>query len=371
MSEERNGSRHLLHLRPARKTPHYLLPQGKRTFSKFVSRVRRSSRSHDSRCVFVVSDNGKRCGERSQGCHAISKANVVVPLAGNRDRVVDFTWGFEEWSRVFLPSNPGKPVSLWTEEWIEPAYPGKDEATKTGFGCNFHDRSAFGQLDGATSINVNNKALTFEVAHRALLYTNSRLRQIYGLFSYRTAKRQLLSYGLSDQVPVLKVQSEAINLAYRVIRQEVTRIGKLRYIYKDNLDSIPIEMLVWTQPFRSDLKFAATGLIDSSDTFLIVLPDAEDSELHQLTTIQFERRDGVQSQVAEELLSLASQSTDSPKGWIALFQHILLTGSCTIASIDSYERLKRPDIFLIKSALKEMTQSSWMERLFQRKRTPG
>ncbi len=331
---KRRGWKHLLHLSPTRKTSHYLLPQGKQEFGRFLSRARRLSRRHDNRCVFVVSDNGRRCGEKSQGCHALSKSKVVEPLAGKNEKVVDFSWGVPEWGRIFLPSNQGQPVELWSEKEFAPTCTGRNDVTKTGFGCNPHDSNAFQILDGSASIDSKNKALLFLVAYRALLYTNSRLRQVYRLFDYKDLRKRIIRYRLLDQLPHLKNQRELLEKVNESVRNEVNRLGRIHYLYKDKLDSIPIDLTSRSQLFRSKLKFASTGLIDSTDTFHIILPHGDDPELHQLTIIQLDRPERTQSQEADNILSLAEQCLENSTNWITLFQHVLFTGSCTIASID-------------------------------------
>ena len=157
--------------------------------------------------------------------------------------------------------------------------------------------------------------------------------------------------------------------ASKAIHSQIIRLGKLQFDYVDNLDEIPLSLITQSVQFRSSLRFASCGLIDSVDTFAIILPDPSDLNLHQLITIQIERPDGAVSGETEAFISSAESCKENPDNWIKIFREILIRSACVVGSPDSYENLKPEERIMIKSAIKDSTQATWMERIFQKKQS--
>ena len=359
---------------------YHLRSKDKGPFQEDMARYVENGYAEDSRCMIVVSDEGKECGEpsrrkrpggrhtRYQGCHTLSKKNVIYPLAGRNEKVVDFTWHIQEWVRFFLHHDEMHRARLWSAQEFEPPRTGKDDATKFGFACNAHDNRAFDLLDKAAIIDTDDRALVFQAAHRTLLYSASQFRQVEWILNDRQMNELASTHDPSSEAvkswEAYKVYFDTLG---RRIGRERARLGKMWLEYQDNLDEVPISLACQSVDFRSNLRFAACMLLDDVNVSAIILPYPGSSNLHQLTIIQVGAESETETPSSNAARKLADVARGAHDAWIRVLEDAFHAQGCVVASEDSYEKLKPDERLQLKRSFRDGIQVDNLERVFQTK----
>lgn len=359
---------------PVKRSGYHLLPSGKEEIQEDLGHIRDRMISRDSLCMFTVSDTGRRCKKitrtkEAQGCHTISESKVLTPLADKDGSVLDFTWSVREWERLFLTSSSSDPVHLWDIKDFEPQYAGTGQATKAGYACNYHDGKGFRRLDAVETIDPDNREIVFLAGFRTLMHATSCLRQVYWILADEDTNNRVRAYGLPADKFYWRRYRNAFLSVGKTLHGQLTTFGKLQHTYEENLEAIPVQMSIQTEQFHSNLRFAASALLDAPDAFAIVLPEPAYPTLHQLTIIQFEREEGTVGRAAQTLTSLAQSCGVNTENWIKLFSGVLGPGACAVASPDSYQDLKEVEQFQVRLALRDASKADWIEKFLRRKNT--
>ena len=136
-----------------------------------LNSLKEKMEQHGGTCLFPVDIRGNPCGGPSVRCHCIPEAEVLKNQLRHpvTKKVGEFRVGMNPWPTAVVKDGMNNP------DLFGPVDLPVREAAMGHFACKVHDPE-FNEVDVAHP-DYNDSGVSFQIAHRTLLYVTDQVRQ--------------------------------------------------------------------------------------------------------------------------------------------------------------------------------------------------
>ena len=320
----------------------------------------------DTTCMFV-DESGSICKKPSPNrCHLIPESAILKPLANSRSgKVMELRWTLSGWKHLLQERDESNPVVILDPETYDPERTplevGTGFATVGHFACKPHD-GVFQRIDVPQPDSCDLEAM-FLTAYRALLFVGSLVRSILKVLNDEDTDRRVMRLGS----PKIRNQWENLkaNPALKKVLPAIAEYGRM-WNERDSSRLSAVQATPFS--FRSQLRFAASGILGDVGQVIGVYPGQDD--LHTLLVIQIGDEKGNARDEREHLEATAQTTLKADNPRVALVCDLVkhMAGSIA-ASPDSYKRLSHTERQGIQVAIRHSSKASDIDAMLSQR--PG
>lgn len=339
--------------------PHDRKPEVKRHLKNIDAQVRGRGR-----CLYVIDDNGKSCGNLvTNNCHVIPKNAVLDELKdGGGNKVFELRWGVGKWQDLFLRSSESNQIKPANLDVLEPQLVGTGDACVRWFACK--DEASGKDHDGEFSPidvrepNFHDPTIRLLAAYRPLLYTLDLMKLAFRL-SRQANKRAMSQSNRRARIEWSKQQA-ALKEGRKAIEQSASRLGKMWHDWKTNR-TMDCDAISWKSlNFHSSLKFAACTFYGQS--VVTVVPVGQDR--HKMTILYFREDTDSMHEHKQRLSEVTRASEDNCSYEVDVLKELLTKGEGTVAaSPESYRTLTDEQRQTINAIVARSSRADMMETI--------
>lgn len=321
------------------KMQHWVPDPRKSEVENLLKPVKREERRR-STCLFVVDENGRRCGSPVEtNCHVIPKSSVLEELKDKSSgKVLELLWGVARWGYFYITSSMSNPINFGDSDSFEPQHVVTNDACVRWFACKQKGTDHDGQFNPVDVIepDFEDPLIRLVCMYRAVLYESDLCRlgqRFLGQYDKEVWRRP------DGELHVRwhRLQSSVLSRA-QWTEDAANRLGKI-WLKRDtqdwqHTDVVSGEVL----SFRSKLKFAASVYHYGKGMVVAVYPDNEDR--HKMAVLHLSEDAESVCADKEWLIELASATEDSPDYGVDVLRELMTNGAGAVAaSPQSYSGL--------------------------------